>query len=40
MQLLVMVHLMMQYIQPADLLDSEALDLKELPAEGIKQNNA
>lgn len=38
--LLVMVHSMAQSVQPADLLGSEALGLKELPAKDMKQNNA
>lgn len=35
-----MVHLMAQSVQPAGLLGSEALDLKESPTKDIKQNNA
>lgn len=38
--LLVMIHLMAQSVQPADLLGSEALGLKELSTKDIKQNNA
>lgn len=38
--LLVMVHLMAQSVQPADLLGSEALGLKESSTKDIEQNNA
>lgn len=37
--LLVTVHLMMQYVQSADLLDSEALGSKESPTKDIKKTD-